>query len=504
MSDNVQGLALDKLHIVARPRLHWEALDLGVLIARRWYRLLLAAWLCVALPVFAMTWLLIPEHPLWGIFLVWWLKPLYERIPLRIVSTAIFGSVPSLRQALVGAHRALLPGMLAMLTYRRFSPNRSFEAPVWVLEGLNGAPRRDRFAVLQARAGSGALWLTVLGVHIEAFLAIGVITGVYLFVPANLEVDWWGTILSGTQGSNDWLVNLLTLAAMGVVAPIYVACGFALYLNRRIELEAWDIELGFRRLASRVTGALVVVVAFIVAPPVGAAQERTAEPDWYGVDPPMEALSDVRQESREVIYEILAGQDFNEQTTVRYPKFLHDWFADDAAADDGEARSWAGNWIKPVALLAEIILWAALLMLFIWIVRQARLLEVVGARRRRQQDPPEAVLGFDVRRESLPADVAQSAMHLWQSGAHRQALSLVYRAALVALIHQHGCDLRTADTEADCLAKARSALPPAAAAYFSDLTWAWQRAAYGHAPPDGATFDELCRRFGAALADHAR
>jgi hypothetical protein len=29
--------------------------------------------------------------------------------------------------------------------------------------------------------------------------------------------------------------------------PFYVAGGFALYLNRRAELEAWDIEQEFRR-----------------------------------------------------------------------------------------------------------------------------------------------------------------------------------------------------------------------------------------------------------------
>ena len=31
------------------------------------------------------------------------------------------------------------------------------------------------------------------------------------------------------------------------VEPFYVAAGFAMYLNRRAELEAWDIEQKFRR-----------------------------------------------------------------------------------------------------------------------------------------------------------------------------------------------------------------------------------------------------------------
>jgi hypothetical protein len=48
-----------------------------------------------------------------------------------------------------------------------------------------------------------------------------------------------------------WISNLLYFTAFGLVGPIYAAAGFTLYLNRRIELEGWDIELKFRRLTAR-------------------------------------------------------------------------------------------------------------------------------------------------------------------------------------------------------------------------------------------------------------
>jgi hypothetical protein len=44
---------------------------------------------------------------------------------------------------------------------------------------------------------------------------------------------------------------LLYLLVISIVEPFYVAAGFSLYLNRRTELEGWDIELGFRTLAAR-------------------------------------------------------------------------------------------------------------------------------------------------------------------------------------------------------------------------------------------------------------
>ena len=48
--------------------------------------------------------------------------------------------------------------------------------------------------------------------------------------------------------------GMLALAVVGrlrdrvmFLEPFYVAAGFAMYLNRRAELEAWDIEQEFRR-----------------------------------------------------------------------------------------------------------------------------------------------------------------------------------------------------------------------------------------------------------------
>ncbi|UUZ49460.1 hypothetical protein LP420_03950 [Massilia sp. B-10] len=36
--------------------------------------------------------------------------------------------------------------------------------------------------------------------------------------------------------------------ASAIIAPIYTACGFTLYLNRRASLEAWDLELQLRQI----------------------------------------------------------------------------------------------------------------------------------------------------------------------------------------------------------------------------------------------------------------
>jgi thiosulfate reductase cytochrome b subunit len=57
-------------------------------------------------------------------------------------------------------------------------------------------------------------------------------------------VDW----LREAEGLGSALpAALLYMAVVAVLEPFYVAAGFAMYLNRRVELEAWDIEQEFRR-----------------------------------------------------------------------------------------------------------------------------------------------------------------------------------------------------------------------------------------------------------------
>jgi hypothetical protein len=43
-----------------------------------------------------------------------------------------------------------------------------------------------------------------------------------------------------------------------LLEAFYIGAGFGLYLNRRTQLEAWDVELAFRRLRERLGGALLV------------------------------------------------------------------------------------------------------------------------------------------------------------------------------------------------------------------------------------------------------
>jgi hypothetical protein len=58
--------------------------------------------------------------------------------------------------------------------------------------------------------------------------------------------------LTGLASAHAGLVASIAYAvAVAFLEPFYVAAGFGLYLNRRVELEAWDIEQEFRRAFAR-------------------------------------------------------------------------------------------------------------------------------------------------------------------------------------------------------------------------------------------------------------
>ena len=86
---------LDKLQVHASMRSGWQSLDLGFLMARAWWRPLLMASLIPALPLMIVLLIIFAENPFWAVFIVWWLKPFCERLPLFTASRLLFDEAPA-------------------------------------------------------------------------------------------------------------------------------------------------------------------------------------------------------------------------------------------------------------------------------------------------------------------------------------------------------------------------------------------------------------------------
>ncbi|WP_397454906.1 DUF4129 domain-containing protein [Pseudomonas lurida] len=492
-------MRLSDASVVIRPRTAWEAMDLGVLMTREHRMLLMGSWALVTLPVFALLTALLWQYPSTAIFLFWWLKPAFDRLPLYILSKALFGETPSLKEAVRQWPRLLKGQLLASLTWRRLSLSRSFVMPVSQLEGLEGPARQKRLGVLQQRNAGAARWLTIVGTHLEIGLWFGCMALFYLFIPQNVEMDWdWQRLVLATSSEGLWLEHLgNAFYALLLVfwEPIYVACGFSLYLNRRTVLEAWDLELIFRRLRERLSNVapLLLLVTGLMLLPLSPPAMADATP-----------LS--TQSASQSVKLILDKPPFkNPETVTRYRFGEAPFPAENQARTNGKLPAWLkalldtlnSTTFKHVAQAVEVLLWGLLiggLIMLAWRYREwlHTFVSRRGPRKPKTVKPvPTQLFGLELGSETLPDDVATAAEHLWATQP-REALGLLYRGLLSRLLHDFNLPLKNADTEGQVLARVHQLQHPHLLAFSDELTRHWQNLAYGHQLPPLSAQQKLC------------
>ena len=258
-------MRVDGLNIVLRQRPPWEAADLGMGLVRRHARLLFSSWALATLPVFLLLHLtLTPFGYAWlaGV-LFWWLKPAFDRLPIFVLSRGILGQQVSLKQTLqqLGWNWSRL---WPWLLWRRLHPARSLLMAMDFLEQPEGKARGERARLLARWQASAPSLIWIVGAHLELMLWGSLIVFALMLVPVEFLDDslkaMYDMLLEEPPPWVEFLQNSAYWIALLVIEPFYVGAGFALYLNRRTELEAWDIELAFHRLARRVSSVAASVL----------------------------------------------------------------------------------------------------------------------------------------------------------------------------------------------------------------------------------------------------
>jgi hypothetical protein len=465
--------------ITLRRRSPWEAMDLGLTMLQRWWRQVYLPHLLIAGPLMAAAiatgWYL--ERAWVALLIVWWLKPVYDRVVLHVLSRAVFGELQSTRAVLGAAKEWLSPGLLMALTLGRIDTARSFNLPVRQLEGQSGRAARERRGVLGRRVGGYATWLTFVCFALEVVVlwtSFGLLA--QLFLPA--KADEGKNILELLFGDTDDAASVFTFEdafayplAVLLLEPFYVAAGFALYLNRRTLLEGWDIEVALRRIAQRHVAVLLllvlVITTFVVPAPVHAQDK----------DP----KSEVR--------EVLKAKEFG------YYKDVKRW--------EPHARDKPGSvdttWLRAIgyalAKAGEILMWGgagALVAYALWWA--ARMLPRRGAAPPEPYRAPAALFGMELAPEKLPPDIGAAAAALAREGKLREALGLLYRGALSELVHKRGVRLLASHTEGDVIRLSGDL------SYLQNLINAWQRCAYARRMPAAAEVEQLAADYGKAFA----
>ncbi len=484
----------ERIQVAVRPRSGWEAVDLGFRMTRFWWRPIFGAWFALVFPLALVLNLALIDHLWLAALLLWWLKPAFDRIPLYVISEALFGHVPTTGETLRALPRSL-SGLVPALTALRLGPLRSFTLPVMQLEGLRGSTRRERARLLIGRDSSVGLGLLFACLGFEWLVAIfGLLSLIWLVVPDAIMLSFLeilGTLFGG--GIETWpslARNAVLLLAMTAIEPFYVAGGFALYINRRVYLEGWDIDLVFRKLARRVAAessarssgvasALVLVVA-LAAPGIAHAQE----------EPRTSCVAERPEDAKECIERVMKHPDFGsvERVEVWAPKLDFESVEEE---EPGSRFSWQlGSFF---AALFQTLIWvllaAALIVLIAYALRMSRAVDQASVA---EHEPPEVLFGLDVRPDSLPDDVVAAARRLFAAGDAIGALSLLYRGALVHLVSSRGLEVSASATEGECTRLARRSVGAPLSDDFERLTRAWLYCAYGERPPEVDTFASLC------------
>ncbi|MDR1077053.1 MAG: DUF4129 domain-containing protein [Xanthomonadaceae bacterium] len=523
-------MQLDRLTVHLRQRTSWEAMELGTALVRRNATAIWRPWLLATWPAwFALHLLGWWAGAVWLAGLaMWWLKPAFDRIPLYVISRGVFGDTPGTWQTLRGHIGWGWGSVFAYLLWRRFGPARSLFLPVDLLEGGSAQQRRRRRRTLGGAVYGQMLLLTTVFLHFELVLTLACVAAVALFVPAEylsrtLRTAW--ALLGAVPVWMAILLDAIAWIAVTVLEPFYVGAGFGMYLNRRTELEAWDVELTFRKLRKRLTAAatpfaLLLALSWMPWQPASAqtganeagghVETGRPSPRRGGTEAAARraAAGEAKQERtlREVFgadwrdpapFRDAAEQTFEHDPLLSAKRKVVTWEERNPDKENRKKRNWNIPGMDAIAGLFAFLgkwgLWLLLGMALVVVLVLARhwLPWMRGSGKRAKKSEGPVRVETLASPEKLPDDIVDEARRLWAAGKPRHALALLYRASVATMAVRAQVILPPGATEAQCLRASRRMPEAEDRDLFARMVRIWEYAAYAWQLPDAATFDRL-------------
>jgi hypothetical protein len=483
--------------LALRRRSVWEAADAGILLWRKDFLYFLPFF---ALPVWvcAFSLRLLPDRlrPLsW--FALWYLRPLFDRLALQVVSSRFFdssapGKEGSGSPALI---RGLLPnlfrGLPGDLLWRRFSPWRPAMTPVRTLERLGPGPARRRKKILSGGGIDFCVLLSAWSLALEAVLLGGEILFALISLTM-IQPGFTGSPAEFFSGKEIFLYAAWCLNGI-FTESLYVCMGFSLYINSRVELEGWDLELLFRgfrrdrrensgpRTAGGIggIGGVLLAICLFAAPPPVFAEETPAPPDpaffsGAGEEAPGEL-------PLETLQGILASPEFGGEREGWGIRFR------DRTERENRPLNLA-PWFPLMQRIFALILRALLVLGFLALGIFCALYLYRLGEPGKKRDHRGKIRAPGEEEPGTAEELLAGALDLYRAGRIREAWARCFAASLAAWSRYRRVGFPAGATEYRCLALVRAVEPDTAACEgFAELISHWVALAYGgKIPPEGA------------------
>lgn len=512
-------MQIDNLAITTQSRNSWKSFDLGCRMALKWWKPLFAFWFLVTAPLFIILNFITIEY---AMLIMWLFKPWYERGLLHIYSRQVFGEQVTAIETLKAFPRLLKPMCLSSVTWRRLAPSRAFDLAVLQLEGLTGEKRNNRLQILHRTSDDNTAWWLIICAHWELFVVCGIGILLFMLMPEGVDFDVLA-IVNEQSTAIIFVYNCLLFIAWLVVAPFHVGGGFAAYLNRRIILEGWDIELNFRQISkqkqqpARATIAIIFVTLLLTFNSPRSAIAQSNQPTDTVIAEAQDSQSAII-DSEPVSTDQLTPQ-AQPQAHIDVKKELEELMSEPPFQQENSKKEWHWTGWQPeksepsntdsdlgwllailswIAKFAELILWTcfiAVLAMLVWISRH----QIVRILRfRRAVSAPEISLpsfSKDYQTDSLPIDVPAELLRLMASESYRQMLSLLLVTSLTNVSKTSRLPLTASMTEEECKALIELHLEGEEQSFLTELIDIWVRLAWAHEWPEAQSMQSLNTRW---------
>ena len=492
-----------------RSRSVWEAADSGVLLWRSNFYYFLPFF---AIPVWVTAGCLrlLPANFYYLSYIIlWWLKPLFDRLVLHVISLRFFDSqaplhFKELRKGLTGS---ILRGLPGDLLWRRFSPSRGSRMPIRVLERAKGKQYKLRKTTLASGGLNFCILPGTVSLIMELMLLLGevsfVIMAAQLFHPSAL----------GYMQDNLKTLEIVIFATYCLnyilVESLYVCMGFGIYINSRVEVEGWDLQLLFQKFASPKADApgaaadqknpgsviktillVCLVSARLFMPiPLAAEQEDTTEPtldelklvgDYFP-----DNFSFAPEESLKSLNEILASPDFGSEKEGWRIKFKYS--PEPKEIPDIKFPPWLEKLKYAFSITLRFIAVTAVASLAVFAMYWFYKLRRESWLRRSGKNYTSAYQNPHISFLS-PEALFTKAEDFFNRGFTREAWAACFSGYLAAYTKYHSLSFPADATEYGCLAVLREALPNEEKR-FGDLVQTWILLAYGGISPANGAFE---------------